>query len=313
MTDEQEKIPTFVSYSWGGPYDKKDWLRSNVITYLEGAGCSVFRDRDSIPIGNSILSDIEIALDKAPLSVICICDHDYVASAITKGSGLHAELKMLRRRSKGSDVKIIPVIIEESVNQLLPQPLADRLYIDLTSLHKNGIPLGPTVMSAVLGASQSQIKVEIAARLKEAEIWERARLHFQHQPWEIYGEAGSHRVFCNPGGPLLPPKWMYDDPSWSYRVLDCQEKYHPAHGIWHWDWWTPGASMCTLGAAICSAFFPHKWNQSKADIIKGGEIIAQRIISFVKFTEPLDMNWRNFVQVMLLDTSGLESLDRLLS
>jgi|SRR5579863_6946781 len=313
MTDKQEKIPTFISYAWGGPYDKKDWLRSNIITYLEGAGCSVFWDRDSIPIGTPIFSEIESALDKTPLNVICVCDHDYVASAMTKGTGLHAELKMLRRRSKESDVKIIPVIIEESVNQLLPQPLADRLYIDLTSLHKNGITLGPTVASAVLGASQSQIKVEIAARLKAAEIWERARLYFQHQPWEIHGEAGSHRVLCNPGGPLLPPKWMYDDPSWSYRVLDRQEKYHPAVGIWHWDWWTPGASMCTLGAAICSAFFPHKCDESIGDLIKGGEIIAQQIVSFVKSTEPLDMNWRNFVQVMLLDAEGLQALDRLLS
>lgn len=313
MTDKQEKIPTFISYAWGGPYDKKDWLRRNIITYLEGAGCSVFWDRDSIPIGNSIFSEIEGALAKTPLNVICICDNDYVASAKTKGSGLHMELKMLRRRSKEPDLKIIPVIIEESVNRLLPQPLADRLYIDLTSLHENELTLGPTVASAVLGASQSQIKVEIAARLKEAEIWETARLHFQHQPWEIHGEASSHRVFCNPGGPLLPPKWMYDDPSWSYRASDCQEGYHPAHGIWHWDWWTPGASMCTLGAAICSALFPHKSSESKADIIKGGEIIAQRIVRFVKSTEPLDMNWRHFDQAMLSDSTGLEALDRLLA
>lgn len=71
--------------------------------------------------------------------------------------------------------------------------------------------------------------------------------------------------------------------------------------------------MCTLGAAICSAFFPHKWNECTEDLIKGGEIIAQRIVSFVKSTEPLDMNWSNFVQVMLSDAGSMEALERLLS
>jgi hypothetical protein len=68
-----------------------------------------------------------------------------------------------------------------------------------------------------------------------------------------------------------------------------------------------------LGTAICSAFFPHKCDESTGDFIKGGEIIAQQIVSFVKSTEPLDMNWRNFVQVMLLDAEGLQAFDRLLS
>ncbi|AHI72177.1 TIR domain protein [Burkholderia thailandensis E264] len=313
MTNEQEKIPAFISYAWGGPYDKKDWLRSDIITNLEGAGFSVFWDRDSIPIGHSIFQEIENTLNKAPLNVICICDSDYIASANKENSGLHVELEMLQHRNRKSGVKIIPVIIEESISHLLPQPLAGRLYVDLISLHKEGITLGPTVTSAVLGASQSQIRVEIAARLREAAIWEKARLYFQHRPYEIHGEASSHRVFCSPGELLLPPRWMYKDPRWSYRVLDCQDKYHPAHGIWHWDWWTPGASMCTLGAAICSAFFPHKWNECTEDLIKGGEIIAQRIVSFVKSTEPLDMNWSNFVQVMLSDAGSMEALERLLS
>lgn len=309
----KNKYFVFISYAWGGPFERKEWLRRDVIRYLDVADSTVFWDRDSIPLGHPIDDSIRTALSRKPLVIFCICDQDYVQSAKTRGSGVHVELEMISVLGHQTDTQVIPVVVDDAVLASLPAPLAGRTFLNLAPLRESGLPLGPILRSAVCGASQREILGKISRHLREASVWEKAEAHFQQGIHEIIGDAQSHRVRTNTGQLITAPQWMYDDDSWNYRASAKQDGYEPGAGIWAWSLGQQGASIQTLGAAICSAYFPGKLTSNLPAIIKGGNTLAKHVLSAVDRQEPLVTGWREFVAAMLHVDGGLEAIERLLT
>lgn len=306
------KESLFISYAWGGPLATKEWLRDQVVSYLELYGFSIFWDRDSILFGQSIDQVIHSALSVRPLSIVCICDADYIEGAKRVNSGLFRELAMIADISGDQNVRILPVILDNGCAAALPSTLIDRMYLDLTRLHGRKLELGTTVGAALRGARQVQVARLIDDQLDNASMWARARAYFGNGRPGFSGNARTHVVRSSNGKLLLPPAWMHRVVRWSNRINDDVPGFCPSKGIWHWDYWTPSTGMRALGAAVMSAFFPAKTSDEDIGAIEFcGDVLAVRIIAMTKKTEHLQFDWKEVIQ-SIIASDGMRALDRLL-
>ncbi|MFS2139559.1 toll/interleukin-1 receptor domain-containing protein [Duganella sp. Dugasp56] len=303
----------FVSYAWGGALAHKEWLRDHIIRYLDLSNFSVFWDRDNILFGQSIDQIIRNALAVRPLHVVCICDRDFLDSAQRANSGLARELKMVADIAGHDGVRILPVILDAECSTSLPEVLADRMYLDLTTLHSRQLRIGNVLCAALLGASQTQVAAMIGHQIEIANLRSRAERYFAGREPSFDGNALNHVVKLSDGNLLLPPAWMYQVSRWSFRLNDDVPGFSPQKGIWHWDHWSASTGMRGLGAAIMSALFPPKISDEDIYAIElCGDILAVAIISMTKKTEHLRLDWREIIQCVLMSDGGMKALDRLL-
>lgn len=309
------KEVVFISYAWGGPLTKKEWLRQQVVSHIELYGFSVFWDRDTILYGQRMDDVISKALSARPINILCICDEDYVKSAFQEGSGLHQELKLIAKIACMEDVRIIPVIIDETCKDSLPEILKGRMHLDLTMLYAKGLELGPVLASAALGATQSEVIASIALQLRKADLKEQAEKYFQKNPVELHGDPQTHKVWINNREPLLPPAWMYRVSRWVDRLSDNDPGFFsPKNGVWHWDHWPTSTGMRALGAAAVSAFFPDKSSGEEIAAIEHcGDIISGTVFSMTKRTEAFIINGNELVQHVMMADGGVEALAKLLA
>lgn len=307
------KVSIFISYAWGGPLARKEWLRDQIVSDLELLDFSVFWDRDNILFGQSIDQIIRNALAVRPLHVVCICDQDFLDSAQRVNSGLARELKMIADIEMDDDVRILPVILDAACSTSLPETLAGRMHLDLTTLHSRKLPIGGTLCAALLGASQTQVTALIEHEVKIADLWSRAESYFADRDLSFDGNARTHVVKLNDGSLLLPPAWMHQVPRWSFRLNDDELDFSPQKGIWHWDRWSPSTGMRGFGAAIVSALFPKRTSDEDIYAIEHcGDRLAVGIISMTKKSEHLRLDWREIMQCVLMGEGGMKALNRLL-
>lgn len=303
----------FISYAWGGSLEQKEWLRDRVINHLKLYDFDVFWDRDSILFGQSIDQIIRNALEVRPLHVVCICDQEFIEGSKRDNSGLARELRMIADIAGEDGVRILPAILDAQCRDTLPTVLADRMYLDLVSLHSRKLELGSVLRAALLGASQSQITALIQEQMEIASLRARAAAYFADHDIEICGNGRTHVVKTGDGNLLLPPAWMYKVSRWSYRLADDVEGFAPERGVWHWDHWTASTGMRGLGAAAMSAFFPAMIGDDDISAIENcGDILAVRIIAMTKKTEHLHFDWREMVQCVITSDGGMRALDHLL-
>jgi len=306
------KESLFISYAWGGPLPQKEWLRDQVIRHLELYGFSIFWDRDSIQFGQSIDRVIRSALSTRPLSVVCICDADYIDGARRVNSGLFRELAMIAEIAGDERVRILPVILGDECAAGLPEILIDRMYLDLRRLHSSKLELGTVLGAALLGASQVDVSRLMDEQVEIAGLWARARNYFGDTRAGFDGHARTHVVKSADGKLLLAPAWMHGALHWSNRMADDVTGFCPSKGIWHWDHWTPSTGMRALGAAAMSALFPTKTNDEDIAAIEYcGDVLAVRIFSMTKKTEHLRFDWEEIIQCVIA-SGGTRALDRLL-
>ena len=293
--------------------EKKESLRQHLIDDFKLLGFPIFWDRDSVGYGDSIDAVIAKALDNRPIHILCMCDDDYFQASSREGSGLQRELEMISSIADSDGVRIMPIILEESCKNLLPQVLRSRMYLDLTMLHTEGLPFGEVLVSAVAGAKQPEIAEQIFQQLRANKLVKIARKYFAENPVDLYGDARTHEVRINDRQLLLPPEWMHTVTRWSARVRDDSPEFSPMKGIWHWDHWTTSTGMRAFGTAVISTMFPTKYSvEDIATIEYCGDIIAQNIISFTKKTEPLTVTDDEIFRCIVSNKRGLKALERLL-
>lgn len=312
ITDIKEAV--FISYAWGGPLAKKEWLRQQIVNPLELDEFSVFWDRDAILYGQEMDDVVAKALSTRPINILCICDEDFVKSAFQEDSGLYRELKLIANIAHMEDVRVIPVILGEKCKDSLPDVFGGKTYLDLTMLHARGLALGAALALAARGAAQAEVTASIALQLRRADLIEKAEKYFKKNPFELYGDAKTHEVWINDRELLLPPTWMYQISRWSYRASENTLGFCPEKGIWAWNNGSTSTGIYMLGAATISAFFPDK--SSDADIAAieyCGKIIADKILSSVKETEPIILDGREIVQCLMREDVWLEKLSKLLA
>ena len=304
----------FISYAWGGPLQKKEWLRTRAIDLLI---CSfdTFWDRDSIGYGCSIDDAIEAALRARPLVVFCLCDTDYCKAAETVGSGLNRELGFLADVCTSDTVRLVPVILDQSCIPALPPLLRGRTYLDIADLLSDDIYFGDLLASIVWGASQTEIDEDISRKKRIRRVRHIADLYFPSVRIVLYGNAKTHVVSLDLEGHsvLKPPVWMQKSPNWSYVVADDYDYFSPSRGIWEWDHSTPSRGMQALGTAVCAIYFPNC--ESDADIKaieQAGRILAIKEFSFIKHQEPFVFDSGHLVDRLVPSEEGLRALEQLL-
>jgi hypothetical protein len=307
------KGSVFISYAWGSSLAKKEWLRDQIVSQLELHNFAVFWDRDNILFGQNIDQVIRSALAVRPLTIVCICDADFIEGAKRANSGLFRELMMIADISGDDSVRILPVILDNGYGNTLPEVLSGRMYLDLTTLHTRKLQIGTVLGAALLGASQAQVAALIDEQIEIAKLWARAAKYFGCGQVGFIGDARTHIVRSNDSKLLVPPAWMYQASRWSHRLADDVPGFSPSKGIWHWDHWSPSTGMRALGAAAMSAFFPTKTNNEDIGAIEHcGAVLAVRIIAMTKKTEHLQFDWREMVQCITTSDAGLQALNRLL-
>lgn len=313
MTDRKTNASVFISYAWGGPLEKKEWLREQVVNPLQLHGFDVFWDRDSLLFGQHIDQAIRKALAVRPLTVVCLCDAHYIEAAKRLDSGLYSELAMIAEIAGDDQVGILPVILEQGCGNGLPAVLNGRVSLDASRLPGRQSDIGTVLGAALRGATQVEVAALIDHLIRIASLWARARQYFGNEWVGFKGDARTHVVRSADGKLLLPPAWMHRVIHWSNRMADDVPGFCPAKGIWHWDHWTPSTGMRALGAAAMSAFFPDKTSEEEIGAIEhGGDILAVRVIAMTKKTEHLRFDWQEMVQCMSASEDGLRSLERLL-
>ena len=304
----------FISYAWGGALEKKEWMRNNIISHLSWQH-EVFWDRDSIPYGKTIDNTISKALSKRPITIFCICDNEYISSSAKVNSGLYRELSMMEKIADDEEVKIIPIIIDDSCKNSLPKLLSDRTYLDLADHHRRGLRLGPALLQVANGATQADVTLHLAEQIRIANIRDRANSYFSDFPMVLTGNARTHEVLDSLRNPLVPPTWMWDSKEWGYMLGDenKNETYCPSKGVWHWDHWSPSKGMRALGTAALAAFFPSCTEDEHIEAIeKGGEILAVSFFSMTKKTEAFIFDANDIILSLFSDKYGIKVLDTLL-
>ncbi|MGX7002804.1 TIR domain-containing protein [Caballeronia sp. KNU42] len=308
-----DKKTVFISYAWGGPLAKKEWLRDDIVLHLSSE-FSVFWDRDSITFGETVDEAISKALAERPLTVLCLCDQEYIASASKVGSGLHRELTMLAQIVDSENVRVIPIILDRECRSDLPAALAGRAYLDLSSLHSRGLSLCYAMLAVTTGGTQAQLVALLSDQLRTADVREKARTYFSHLPTTLRGNGLTHVVKDSRGDALLPPQWMCNSSQWKYMLSDEEETFCPSKGIWHWDRWSPSRGMCALGTAACAAFFSNKTDIDDIDAIeRAGLLLAESYFRFVKKTESFILDPDDLVSALISRHGGIDLLERLLS
>lgn len=305
----------FISYAWGGPLHKKEWLRTRVLDLLI---CSfdTFWDRDSLGYGNSIDAAIEAALRARPLVVFCLCDSDYCKAAETVGSGLNRELGLLASTCVSDTVRLVPVILDQRCIPALPPLLRGRTYLDIADLLGDDFYVGDLLASVVLGASQTEIEESISRKKRIRRIRRFADSHFAGTKLVLHGNANTHVVSLNLGGRsvLTPPVWMQNSPDWAHVVADDYEYFSPSRGIWEWDHSTPSRGMLALGTAVCAIYFPDCGSNADIKAIEqAGRILAIKEFSFIKHREPFVFDSGTLTNCRVLSDEGLQALEQLLN
>ena len=312
MKDAENTPVVFISYAWGGAFGEKEWIRRNIVEGLNWQ-YRVFWDRDSIGFGESIDACIAKALGQRPLTVFCICDADYLASARIAGSGLSRELHMLSEIAGTEQVRIIPLLIEEGCAGRLPAPLAGLAYLDLTEPHKRGLYLGDIMYALMNGATQAEMNVALTRQIQWDDLNNRANRYFRENPFSIRGNARTHEVTTGPGQLLPAPQWMWDSDEWGYMLGDDNPTYCPSKGRWHWDYFTPSRGMRALGTAVMAFLFPHRTGPADQRALQAaGTVLAQRIFAMTYITEPFNLEPGELVCVLLNDNEGYAALASLL-
>ncbi len=304
----------FISYAWGGPLQKKEWLRTRALDLLI---CSfdTFWDRDSLGYGCSIDDAIEAALRVRPLVVFCLCDADYCKAAETVGSGLNRELGFLTDVCTSDAVRLVPVILDRRCIPTLPPLLRGRTYLDIADLLGDDLYVGDLLASIVLGASQTEIEEDISRKKRIRRVRCLADSYFAGAKIVLHGNANNHVVSLDLGGHsvLIPPAWMQKSPNWAHIVADDYDYFSPSRGIWEWDHSTPSRGMQALGTAVCSIYFPDC--ESNADIKaieQAGRILAIKEFSFIKHREPFVFDSGTLVDRLVPSNEGLRALEQLL-
>ncbi|MHA6911231.1 toll/interleukin-1 receptor domain-containing protein [Ralstonia pseudosolanacearum] len=308
---EKEKV--FISYAWGGALERKEWLRDDVVLHLSSQ-FSVFWDRDSISFGKDCDEVISEVLAQRPITVLCLCDNEYIVSASRVGSGLHRELTMLAEIANSDGVRVIPIILDNECRSNLPRPIAGRTYLDLSAVHAKGLSLGWAVLAVASGATQAQVAGLLSDQLRTAEVRSKAIEYFSNSPMALHGSARTHVVTDDRGRILLPPQWMWDSSQWKHMLSDDFETFCPAKGVWHWDHWSASRGMQALGTAACAAFFSSEVG-GEGDVSameRVGILLAEGFFSFVRKDESFNLGSEEFVDI-LIARGGVDILDRLLS
>ncbi|WP_197342323.1 toll/interleukin-1 receptor domain-containing protein [Ralstonia solanacearum] len=308
-----EKESIFISYAWGGAIEKKEWLRDDIVLHLSSK-FSVFWDRDSISFGKDCDEVIAGVLDQRPITVLCLCDKDYITSASRVGSGLYREIKMLSEIANSDGVRVIPIILDNECRSNLPGPLAGRTYLDLSTLHAKQLSLGWATLAVASGATQAQVAALLSDQLHMAEVRSKANAYFSNSPMALHGSARTHVVTDDRGRVLLPPQWMWSSSEWKYMLSDDSETFCPTKGVWHWDHWSPSRGMRALGTAACAAFFSIEAGSEDeiSAMERVGIMLAEGFLSFVRKDESFNLGADEFVDI-LISRGGVDVLDRLLS
>ncbi len=317
MTDANKNTAIFISYAWGDGLEHKEWVRQHIVNSLAWFH-RVFWDRDNIGFGESIDRAIVSALAERPVLVLCLCDHDYLSAAERIGSGLYRELQILTHMADEPGVTIVPVILEELNTELLPKPLAGRVYLDLEPLHSRGLELGTALRGVASGLNQAQVKIGMNAQLATAHLRQRVLDYLSQRPLSLWGNGRTHEVTVRrqglPPSPLLPPQWMWESNEWNYMLSDETSTFCPTRGRWYWDWSTPSRGMQALGTAILSTFFPNSIGADEQHTLcAGGALLAVNFFRTVKITEPFHFDMNDLIRFMIGHPEGFEVLEKLLA
>ncbi|MBH3356731.1 toll/interleukin-1 receptor domain-containing protein [Pseudomonas guariconensis] len=316
MTTEEKGCSIFISYAWGSEFRKKEWIRQDIVSYLEWRH-DVFWDRDTIALGDLVTDTISKGLAKRPLLVLCLCDQDYLEAAKRVGGGLHDELRMLAQIVDEPGVRVVPLILESGCSGCLPAPLADRLYLDLQPLYRLNLSISTAIWGVAEGLGQAQLQREINAELALFHLRQRALGFLKKRPLTIWGNGQNHQVEVQPDGAtpylLKPPQWMWDSNSWNYLLDDDEPTFCPSMGRWHWEHVQISTEMRPLGAAVISMFFPQFTEENEKKLLnRAATLLASKFFRMVKIHESFSFDVNDLVNNLTCDQEGCNLLQQLL-
>src|SRR5690606_16592631 len=138
------------------------------------------------------------------------------------------------------------------------------------------------------GATQAEVGAYLEYRLKHADLRKAATTFLRDVPVRILGNAFTHEVTVRPGQQLTAPQWMWSSKDWDYMLSDDPPHFCPTKGRWPWDYpFSASRGMRALGAAVMSAFFPHRNSPADIDALEvGGRLLAIHVFAMTRHSEP---------------------------
>ena len=316
MTESDNRGSIFISYAWGESFENKEWVRRHIVSYLEW-NHDVFWDRDNIDYGE--LPDVVISkqLAKRPLTVLCLCDQDYLQSAKKEGSGLSRELQMLAEIIGQPGVRVIPLILESGCTGHLPDPLINRIYLNLQPLIQRKIDIGMTLADLAEGCSQAVVQSGINKTLAAFKLRERANTYPRKTPITLWGNPQNHEVtvYSEEAAPYLlkPPKWMWESDRWNYMLNDDGPTFCPTKGIWHWECCAISLDIRPLSTAAVSTFFPQLTSVDEQELLNtAGILLASKLFKNFKINEIFTFSAEDLTTYLINSEEGFHILERLL-
>jgi len=316
MTESDNRGSIFISYAWGESFENKEWVRRHIVSYLDW-NHDVFWDRDNIDYGE--LPDVVISkqLAKRPLTVLCLCDQDYLQSAKKEGSGLSRELQMLAEIIGQPGVRVIPLILESGCTDHLPVPLINRIYLNLQPLIQRKIDIGMTLADLAEGCSQAVVQSGINKTLAAFKLRERANDYLRKNPITIWGNPQNHEVtvYSEEAAPYLlkPPQWMWESDRWNYMLNDDGPTFCPTKGIWHWEYCSISLEIRPLSTAAVSTFFPQLTSEDEQGLLNAaGILLASKLFKTFKINEIFTFSAEDLTTYLINSEEGFHILERLL-
>lgn len=316
MTDAENRGSIFISYAWGDGLENKEWVRQRIVSCLDWSH-DVFWDRDNIGYGERPDVAISKQLAKRPVTVLCLCDQDYLRSAQKEGSGLSRELQMLALISDQPDVRIIPLIIEAGCAGNLPAPLSERIYLDLQPLVQRNIDIGMAVAGLADGCSQAAVQSSINKQLGAFKLRKRAENYLEQFPLTIWGNGRNHEVtvYSEKTAPYLltPPPWMWNSDHWSYMLNDDGPTFCPSRGVWHWEYCAISLDIRPLSTAAVSTFFPQLTSEYEQGLLNtAGMLLASKLFKTFRINEAFTFEAEDLITFLINSDEGYKVLERLL-
>ncbi|BBP73866.1 hypothetical protein PHLH6_58700 [Pseudomonas sp. Seg1] len=316
MTVEENRSSIFISYAWGAGFENKEWVRQHIVSCLNWSH-DVFWDRDNISYGE--LPDVAISkqLAKRPITVLCLCDQDYLRSAKKEDSGLSRELQMLAHIVDQPGVRVIPLILEADCVEELPAPLTKRIYLDLQPLLQRNIDIGVTVVGLAEGYSQAAVQSGINEQMAGFELRERAENYLGQRPLTIWGNGRNHEVtvYSEEAAPYLlkPPQWMWESDRWNYMLNDDGPTFCPTKGVWHWEYCAISLDIRPLSTAVVSTFFPQLISKDDQGLLNtAGMLLASKLFKTFKIDEAFRFVAEDLINFLITNDDGFQALKRLL-
>lgn len=316
MTETETRGSIFISYAWGEGFENKEWVRQHIVSYLDWKH-DVFWDRDKIGYGE--LPDIAISkqLAKRPVTVLCLCDQDYLRSAKKEGSGLSRELQMLAQIVDQPGVWVIPLILESGCTEHLPAPLTNRIYLNLQPLIQRNIDIGIAVSGLAEGCSQAEVQSGINNQLAASKLRERADNYLRQLPITIWGNGRTHEVtvYSEKAAPylLMPPQWMWESDHWNYMLNDDSPTFCPTKGRWHWENCTNSLDIRPLSTASVSTFFPQLANEDEQVLLNtAGKLLASKFFKTFYIDEAFTFSAEDLITYLISCKEGFQVLEHLL-